>query len=53
MEGAGQGSSQRRMAGSAGFVCGEGGNGDIVHKGKLFDGLGEEKGGASEEETLK
>lgn len=48
MESAGQGPRPGRMAGSARFVRREGSYGNIIHQGKLSDGLGEEKrkGGA-------
>lgn len=36
------------MVGDSGFVCREGGDGDVVHKGELFDDLGEEEGGQGE-----
>lgn len=35
------------MVGSAGFVCGEGGDGDVVYERKLSDGVGEEEGGGA------
>lgn len=42
------------MVAGAGSVCGEGGNGDAVYEGELFDGLGKEEGGdgKGEEEGL-
>ena len=48
MESAGPGPGQGRVAGGAGFVRREGGDGDVVHQGKLSDGLGEEEGGGAE-----
>ncbi len=44
MEGAGAGSSEGGVVGDSGFVCREGGDGDVVYEGELFDGLGEEEG---------
>lgn len=45
MEGAGAGSSAGGVVGGAGSVCGEGGDRDVVYKGELSNGLGEEEGG--------
>lgn len=50
MEGAGAGSSEGGVVGDSGFVCREGGDGDVVYEGELFDGLGEEEGGQGEGE---
>lgn len=53
MEGAGAGSSEGGVVGDSGFVCREGGDGDVVYEGELFDGLGEEEGGQGEGEGLE
>jgi len=50
VEGAGAGSSEGGVVGDSGFVCREGGDGDVVYEGELFDGLGEEEGGQGEGE---
>ena len=47
MEGAGSRQGERGVVGGAGSLCREGGDGNAVHEGKLFDGLGEEEGGKS------